>query len=75
MKMKHHTGFKLQNKFLKNMFIYYNYQLLKILIMNSHSHHYLIEDFIIFMTNKLKYHGKNHFCQYCLECFSSSQVL
>ena len=27
------------------------------------------------MTNKIKHHGKKHFCQYCLQCFSRSKVL
>ena len=27
------------------------------------------------MASKTKYHGKKHFCRYCLQCFSSSKVL
>ena len=38
-------------------------------------HHVLIKDFNKFMTNKTKHHGKKHFCQYCLQCFSSSKLL
>ena len=27
------------------------------------------------MTSKAKHHGKNHFCWYCLQCFSISKLL
>ena len=27
------------------------------------------------MTNKINHHGKKHFCQFCLQCFSRSIVL
>ena len=27
------------------------------------------------MTNKTRHHDKNHSCQYCLQCCSSSKVL
>ena len=39
------------------------------------SHYVLIKDFDRFMTNKAKPHGKKHFYQYCLQYFSSANVL
>ena len=68
MKMKYHAVFILQNKLLKNILIYYYYWNLKIPTV-------LIKEIDRFMTNKTKYHGKKHFCWYCLQCFSSSRVL
>ena len=68
MKMKHHTVFILQNNLLKNMLIYYYYWNLKTPTV-------LIKEIDRFMTNKTKYHGKKHFCWFCLQCFSSSRVL
>ena len=37
-------------------------------------HYVSIKDLNRFMTNKTKYHGKKHFCLYCLQCFSSSKI-
>ena len=41
----------------------------------NNSHYVLNKDFDRFMTNKKKYHGEKHFCRYCLQCFSSSEIL
>ena len=35
----------------------------------------LIKDFNKFMYNQTKHKGRKHFCMYCLQCFSSDQVL
>ena len=39
------------------------------------SDYVLIKDVNRFMTNKPKLHGKKHFCQYILQCFSCSKIL
>ena len=41
----------------------------------KNSHYILIKYLNRFMTNKTKPHGKNFFCRYCCQCFSSSRVL
>ena len=38
-------------------------------------HYCLIKDFNKFMYNQTKYNGRKHFCMYCLQCFSSEEIL
>ena len=38
-------------------------------------HYVLIKDFNKFMFNQMKHKERKHFCMYCLQCFSSEQVL
>ena len=46
-----------------------------LLLSNSeYSHYVIIKDLDRFMTNKAKHHVKKHFCQYCLQCFSSKKL-
>ena len=54
MKIKHHLAFILQKKLLKNMFIYYYYQILHLLLLSNtkNSHCILIKDLDRFMTKK-----------------------
>ena len=42
---------------------------------NENKHCVLIKDFNKFMYNQTKHKKKNHYCMYCLQCFSSEQVL
>ena len=42
---------------------------------SKNPHCVLIKDFDRFITNKTNHHGKNLFCRYYLQCFSSSKVL
>ena len=47
-----------------------------LLLLNSENSQYaFIKDFNKFMTNKIKNHGKKHFCRNCLQCYFSSKVL
>ena len=40
------------------------------------AHYVLIKDFNKFMyINQTKHKERKHFCMYCLQCFSSEQVL
>ena len=39
------------------------------------SHYVYLNDFDRFMFNKTKYKGKKYFCKYCLQCFSSENIL
>ena len=79
-----------ENNFLINVFGYehetpYHIQTAKqtfekhvdsILALNSKTSHYVsVKKFKRFMTNKTKHHSKKHFGQYCLQCFSSSEIL
>ena len=38
-------------------------------------HYVLIKDFNTFMYNQSKHKEKKHFCMYCLQCFSSIEIL
>ena len=38
-------------------------------------HYVLIKNFNAFMYNQTKHENKNHFCMYCLQCFSSERIL
>ena len=38
-------------------------------------HYVLIKDFNRFMYNQTKHKERKHFCMYCLQCFSSEQIL
>lgn len=38
-------------------------------------HHVLIKDFNKFMSNKTKQENRKHFCIYCLQCFTSEDIL
>ena len=47
-----------------------------LLITNEENKHYvLIKDFNKFMYNQTKHKAQKHFCMFCLQCFSSEQVL
>ena len=47
-----------------------------LLITNEDKQHYtLIKDFDRFMYNQTKHKQRKHFCMYCLQCFSSEDVL
>ena len=47
-----------------------------LLIAEDEKRHYvLIKDFNRFMYNKTKHQHRKHFCMYCLQCFSSEEVL
>ena len=39
------------------------------------THFVLLKDFNKFMYNQTKHKERKHFCMYCLQCFSSDQVL
>ena len=39
------------------------------------THYVLIKDFNKFMFNQTKHKERKHFCMFCLQCFSSEQVL
>jgi len=46
------------------------------LISNEEKQQYvLIKDFDTFMYNQTKHEHRKHFCMYCLQCFSSEDVL
>ena len=42
---------------------------------DDNKHYVLIKDFNRFMFNQTKYEHRKHFCMYCLQCFSSEEVL
>ena len=42
---------------------------------DENKHYVLIKDFNRFMYNQTKHEHKKHFCMYCLQCFSSKEVL
>ena len=48
-----------------------------LLLITDHnmSHNVYIKRFSRFMCNKRICKNKNHFCKYCLQCFSSKRVL
>ena len=46
-----------------------------LLLLNFKNFHYVSKDFNRFMNNKIQYHSTKHFCQYCLQWFSTSRVL
>ena len=47
-----------------------------LMITNKDKSHYVyIKHFYRFMCNKTKCESKQHFCRYCLQCFSSERVL
>jgi len=47
-----------------------------LLITNEDKQHYmLIKDFNRFMYNQAKYEHRKHFCTYCIQCFSSEDIL
>ena len=39
------------------------------------SHYVYIKDFISFLYNKTNHKEKNHFCENCIQCFSSEELL
>ena len=46
------------------------------MIKNENKSHYLyINNFNRFMSNKAACQNENHFCKYCLQCFSSEWIL
>ena len=38
-------------------------------------HYVLIKDFNTFMCHHTLFHGKNHFCCYCLQAFSTEEII
>ena len=42
---------------------------------DDNKHYVLIKDFNRFMFNQTKHEHRKHFCMYCLQCFSSEEVL
>ena len=47
-----------------------------LLIMEDEKQHYVwIKDFNRFMYNQSKHQHRKHFCRYCLQCFSSEEIL
>ena len=42
---------------------------------DENKHYVLIKDFNSFMYKKTKHKERKHFCTYCLQCFSSEEVL
>ena len=50
---------------------------LNLLLLESdgNKHYVLIKDFNAFMYNQSKHKERKHFCMYCLQCFSSEEVL
>ena len=42
---------------------------------DENKHYVLIKDFNRFMYNQTKHKERKHFCMYCLQCFSSEQIL
>lgn len=42
---------------------------------DENKHYVLIKDFNKFRYNKTKHKARKHFCKYCLQCFSSEEVL
>ena len=50
---------------------------LNLLLLESdgNKHYVLIKDFNSFMYNQSKHKERKHFCMYCLQCFSSKEVL
>ena len=41
----------------------------------ENKHYVLIKDFNRFMYNQRKHEQRKHFCMYCLQCFSSEDIL
>ena len=41
----------------------------------ENKHYVLIKDFNKFMYNQTKHEHRKHFCLYCLQCFSSEDIL
>ena len=42
---------------------------------NEKNHYVLIKDFNKFMYDQTKHKERKHFCMYCLQCFSSAEIL
>ena len=42
---------------------------------NENKHYVLIKDFNKFTYNQTKHEHKKHFCYYCLQCFTSEDIL
>lgn len=86
---KQHNKIEQQNNINNNVFGYekqpfpiyvskekYEDTMNLLLIAEDEKQHYvLIKDFNRFMYNKTKHQHRKHFCMYCLQCFSSEEVL
>ena len=48
---------------------------LLLIIKDEKKHYVLIKDFNAFMYNQSKHKERKHFCMYCLQCFSSIEIL
>ena len=54
----------------------YKEELNVLLLTENETHHYVyIKDFNRFMFNQTKHSNKKHFCMYCMQCFSTEEVL
>ena len=88
--IKQYNKIEKQNKININVFGYENKQPYPIYISkenfedhiellliteNENKHYVLIKDFNRFMFNQTKHEHKKNFCMYCLQCFSSEEVL
>ena len=88
--VKHYNKIEKQNEISINVFGYeenqpfpiyiskenYQDQMNLLLITEGENKHYvLIKDFSKLMYNKTKHHHRKHFCMYCLQCFSSEDIL
>ena len=54
---------------------YQDHMELLLITKGENKHYVLIKDFNKFMYNQTKHEHKKHFCMYCLQCFSSEDVL
>ena len=86
---KDHCRIEMQNKICINVFCYDNkltYRVylsdqkfndnIDLLLLNEFKSHYVyIKDFDRFMFNKTKNRNQKHFCNCCLHCFSSKEIL
>ena len=88
--VKHYNKIEKQNEININVFGYENKQPYPIYISkekyekhlellliteDKNKHYVLIKDFNRFMFNQTKHEHRKHFCMYCLQCFSSEEVL
>ena len=88
--VKHYNKIEKQNSININVFGYENkepypiyvskekyedHMELLLVTRNENKHYVLIKDFNRFMYNQTKHKERKHFCMYCLQCFSSEQIL
>ena len=69
MKMDNHSPFNISKETFED-------QMNLLLITKDETKHYvLIKDFNAFMYNQSKHKERKHFYMYCLQCFSSIEIL